>query len=68
MKYGMKSKTALLLIMTLVSGCAMNGSAGNSCAGFRPIMLDAASVDGLTDRVAQAVLTHNTFGRAVGCW
>ena len=68
MKYGMKLKTVLLLIMMLVSGCANNGSAGNSCAGFKPIMLDGASIDGLTDRDAQAVLTHNTFGRAVGCW
>ena len=68
MKFGMKLKMWLCAILMLSSGCAMNGSTGNSCAGFKPIMLDAASVDGLTDRDAQAVLAHNAFGRAVGCW
>ena len=68
MKYATKLKTALLLTMTLLSGCVASGKDGNSCAGFKPIVLDAKSIDGLTDRDARGVLAHNEFGRAVGCW
>jgi hypothetical protein len=66
MNYGMKWKTALLIGVTLMSACVRTGNA--DCAGFKPIRLDAISVDGLTDRDAQAVLVHNVFGREMGCW
>ena len=56
-----------LLILIPVSGCVQTGS-GNSCAGWEAIRLDAASIDGLTDRDARAVLAHNQFGDAMGCW
>ena len=41
---------------------------GIDCAGWRAIPLDAASIDGLTDRDAAAVLAHNLYGRERGCW
>ena len=59
---------AILLLVTLVTGCARTGSGGIDCAGWRAIPLDAASIDGLTDRDAAAVLAHNAYGRERGCW
>jgi len=41
---------------------------GNSCAGWEAIRLDAASIDGMTERDARAILEHNEFGLARGCW
>lgn len=41
---------------------------GNACAGWEPIRLDAASIDGLTERDARAILAQNEFGVARGCW
>ena len=41
---------------------------GNACAGWEPIRLDAASIDGLTERDALSILAHNEFGLARGCW
>jgi hypothetical protein len=67
MKFGTKSKIALLGIVMLVSGCATSG-VGSGCAGWKPLVLDAASIDGLSDRDAEAALAHNDFGRARGCW
>jgi hypothetical protein len=49
-----------------MSACVRTGNA--DCAGFKPIRLDAVSVDGLTECDAQAVLVHNVFGREMGCW
>ena len=65
-KPAMKSTTALLVSAMLVTACAPTG--GNSCAGWQAIRLDAASIDGLTDHGARAVLAHNEFGKARGCW
>ena len=59
--------TLMLALVTLTSGCVTSG-AGNSCAGWRAIRLDAASIEGLTERDARAVLAHNEFGAARGCW
>ena len=56
-----------LLILILVSGC-VSGGGGSNCAGWEAIRLDGASIDGLTDRDARAILAHNEFGRARGCW
>jgi hypothetical protein len=56
----------LLAVMTLASACTPTG--GNSCAGWKPIRLAEASIDGLTDQDAGEVLAHNEFGRARGCW
>ncbi len=56
-----------LALVTLISGCVTSG-AGSGCAGWQAIRLDAASIDGLTDRDARAVLAHNEFGKARGCW
>ena len=57
----------MLMIALLGSGCAMTGN-GNACAGWEPIRLDAASIDGLTERDALSILAHNEFGLARGCW
>ena len=60
--------SAILLMVTPVSACARTGSGGIDCAGWRAIPLDEASIDGLTDRDAAAVLAHNLYGRERGCW
>lgn len=62
----MKLKLMLIALLTLSSGCVPRG--GDSCAGWKPIRLDAASIDGLTERDARNVLVHNEFGAARGCW
>jgi hypothetical protein len=66
MKRAMKL-TAMLALVTLTSGCVTSG-AGSGCAGWQVIRLDGQSIDGLTDRDARAVLAHNEFGKARGCW
>lgn len=67
MKFGQKWTTVSLVSVMLVSGCVTTGS-GSGCAGWKPIRLDAASIDGLTERDARDVLAHNEFGLARGCW
>lgn len=62
----MKTISALL-VAVLVSGCTTTGPAPD-CAGWRPIRLDAASIDGLTDQDAAAILAHNLQGQSQGCW
>lgn len=62
----MRLTTVLLLSAMLVSGCVIGG--GNSCAGFKPIILAGQSIDGLTDQDAREILAHNEFGKAQGCW
>ena len=62
----MKLKLMLIGLLTLSSGCVTSG--GDSCAGWEPIRLDAASIDGMTERDARDVLAHNEFGAARGCW
>jgi len=64
----MKLITGLLLMLTLSSGCATIGTGSNSCAGFKPILLERASIDGMTQTDARAVLAHNEFGRARCGW
>lgn len=66
MKSVTKWKTACLMSLILVSGCVPTGNA--SCAGWKQIRLDAASIDGLTDQDARAILAHNQNGLARGCW
>ena len=62
----MKLKIALLLSLTLISGCVTAGA--NSCAGWKPIRLAPQSIDGLTDQDAAEILAHNEFGLERGCW
>ena len=64
----MKLKIALLVTMTIASGCVSDGNGRTDCAGFKPIKMDAASFDGLTDRDARQVLAHNEFGAARCGW
>lgn len=64
----MRLSVMFLSAAVLVTACAQTGSAPSNCAGWRPIVLDAASIDGLTDRDAESILAHNLFGREVGCW
>lgn len=59
--------TALLAALMLVTACTRTGGAID-CAGWRAIPLDAASIDGLTERDASAILAHNEYGRERGCW
>jgi len=54
-------------LLMLLANCTASGP-GNECAGWKALHMDAASIDGLTERDAAAVLAHNRFGRALGCW
>ena len=63
----MKLRTALLASVMLVSACAQIGLSDN-CAGWKPIILAGASIEGLTDQDAQEILTHNVYGAERGCW
>ncbi len=45
----------------------MTGNADN-CAGWKPIRLEAATIDAMTETEAQAILSHNEFGEARKCW
>lgn len=62
----MKWTIALLLSVTLVSGCVTSGP--SECAGWKPIRLAQQSIDALTDQDAAEILAHNVFGRERGCW
>ena len=57
----------MLALVTLTSACVTAGK-GSGCAGWQAIRLDAASIDGLTDRDARAVLAHNEFGKNQCGW
>jgi hypothetical protein len=67
MKSAMRLRPVLIVAAILLTGCVSSGG-GTECAGWRAIRLDDASIDGLTDRDARAVLAHNEYGRARGCW
>lgn len=67
MRCAMKSRTGLIVMAFLLTGC-VSGGAGTNCAGWKPIRLDAASIAGLTDRDARDVLAHNEFGAARCNW
>lgn len=62
----MKS-TVIFGLLLLLTSCAKTGPS-DGCAGWRPIVLDGVSIDGLTEADAATVLAHNRFGRAQGCW
>ena len=62
----MKWTGLLLVSLILLPSCAPSGSAPNPCGPWRPILIGAADV--LTDATARGMLTHNTTGRALGCW
>ena len=62
----MTLKLILIAALTLSSGCVMGG--GDNCAGWKPIRLDDASIDGMTERDARDVLAHNVYGSKRGCW
>jgi hypothetical protein len=53
----------LLAAVMLAPACVPNG-ASDPCAGWKPIRLAEASIDGLTDQDAAEVLAHNEFWRA----
>jgi hypothetical protein len=55
-----------LALATLASGCVPTGNA--NCAGWKPIRLDPQSIDGLTERDAREILSHNEFGLARCGW
>jgi hypothetical protein len=63
----MKWKIALLVSVTLVTGCVATGPS-DPCAGWKPIILAGSSIDGLTDQDAGEVLAHNEYGRARCGW
>lgn len=67
MKHGMKSSAILLVAGLLLTGCATSGSV-NSCAGFKPIYLDEATLHGMTERDAADILAHNETGAALCGW
>lgn len=63
-----ETKLKIALLMTvLVSGCVTTGPA-EVCAGWKPILLDTQSINGLTERDAQSILAHNEFGQEIRCW
>ena len=57
---------AMLLVSCTTSGGAIDRA--TVCAGWAAIQMDGASIDGLTTRDAEAILAHNRFGQAQGCW
>ena len=60
--------TLLAALMTLAS-CAPTADAG--CAGWRPIRVAGETVDYLAARDPQtlaALIAHQEFGQAQGCW
>ena len=62
---------ASLAMVMLLPSCMTSGPAidrATICAGWEAIMLDPASIDGLTERDARAILAHNEFGLAQDCW
>lgn len=56
---------AMLLAVTLLTGCASSG-AGDGCAAWRAIRVAPADV--LTPETARDVLAHNLTGQRLGCW
>lgn len=61
--------TFALMSAVLLTACEMSGPAINRitvCAGWEPILI--AQADTLTEPTARAILGHNEFGRAEGCW
>ena len=73
-KSGGKNVTRLMTmlgLLMLLPSCVTNGLAldrATICAGWEAIMLDPASIDGLTERDARDILAHNEFGLSQGCW
>lgn len=49
-----------LAAVMLVTACVQTG-ASDPCAGWKPIRLADASIDGLTDQDAGEILSHNEF-------
>ena len=64
--YAMKL-IGMLIVAALITGCGSD-EAGTECAGWRAIRLDGVTIEEMTDRDAAAVLAHNEFGAARGCW
>lgn len=56
----------MLLPSCMTSGPAIDRA--TICAGWAAIHLDPASIDGLTEQDARAILAHNEFGLAQDCW
>lgn len=52
-----------VLCLTLVSSCGMTG-ASDPCTGFKPLILETSSIDGLTDQDAEEVLAHNLYWKS----
>jgi len=50
-----------------LASCGMNGVA-DGCAGWKPIRLDAQTIDHITERDARDILAHNEAGVIRGCW
>ena len=61
-------KLMLPVVAMLGTGCVQTGGSADPCAGWKPINLDDASIDGLTERDAVDILSHNEFGRKRKCW
>lgn len=57
----------LLLIVSLLAGCQTT-SGGTFCDIAKPVRLSSATVDAMTDREVEAVLTHNETGRKLCGW
>jgi len=63
----MKPMTWLMLMTIPLASCGMNGVA-DGCAGWKPIRLDAQTIDHITERDARDILAHNEAGVIRGCW
>jgi hypothetical protein len=51
----------------LVAGCGTTG-ASDTCAGWRPILVDQGAADRLTRAEKEQVVAHNELGESRGCW
>jgi hypothetical protein len=59
-------KTALIVSLILLGGCATDGPAPDPCGPWRPLYVDKD--DSLTISTARALLAHNETGRELCGW
>lgn len=57
----------ILLALLMLAAC-QSTSGGSYCDIAKPIRLSARTVDALTDREVEAVLTHNATGARLCGW
>lgn len=62
----MRSIVVFAVMSILLSSCGSSGGLPDRCAGWKPIYYRDGDL--LTRPSAEEVLSHNKFGRSIGCW